>query len=220
MLPLDIPPQDGLITFQVPVAPVSFQAPGSRKAGVVAALRSVVSGCRYLLSGDVKIAIQWQISERARYEADSSADVDNIVKPILDALSGPDGILIDDCQVQELICYWTGSYAYPEAEQISIELRFEPDAFISKAGLIFLKVKNGLYFPIHDHGTPKSVLGLAEHLVRRYEIPAEMMAAGIDSEPARLTLPIQRVFHRSRVSTFRVTTLEELRERFGEGGGG
>ena len=92
MLPLDIPPEDGLITFEVPIAPVSFQGTGTRKAGVVAAVRSAVSGCEYLLSGDVKIAIEWRISERARYEADSAADVDNIVKPILDALSGPSGI--------------------------------------------------------------------------------------------------------------------------------
>jgi Holliday junction resolvase RusA-like endonuclease len=215
VLPLDTPPEDGLITFEVPVAPVSFQAPGSRKAGVVAAVRSIVSQCRYLLSGDVKISIEWQISERARYEFDSSADVDNIVKPILDALSGPDGIMIDDCQVQELTCYWTGSYAYPEAEQISVELRFYPDAYVSKAGLMFLKIKNGLYFPIHDYGNPEVVLGLAEHLVRRYEVPGELIAAGADPESARLTLPIQRVFHRSKLGTFRTATLEELRERMG-----
>ncbi|HEU4883315.1 MAG TPA: RusA family crossover junction endodeoxyribonuclease [Longimicrobium sp.] len=219
MLPLDIPPEHGLITFDVPVAPVSFQAPTSRKASLVKALRSVVSNCRYLLSGDVKIAIQWHISERVRYESDGSADVDNIVKPILDALSGPDGIIVDDCQVQQLTCYWTGSYAHPEVEQISIELRYHPDAFISKEGLIFLKVKNGLYFPIHDYAAPESVLQLAEHLVWRYEIPAEMMAAGLNSESARLTVPIQRVFHRSRLGTFRLTTVEELRERVGSGTG-
>ena len=216
MLPFDVPPEQGLITFHVPVAPVSFQSTGSRKAAVVGAVRSVVSNCEYLLSGDVKIAIEWQISERARYESDSSADVDNIVKPILDALCGPDGIMIDDCQVQELTCYWTGGYAYPESEQISIELRCDPDTYVSKAGLVFLKVRNGLYFPIYDDASPEVVLALAEHLVRRYEIPAELVAAGSDPESARLSLPIQRIFHRSKLgSTFRTTTVEELRERFG-----
>lgn len=211
MLPLDIPPEHGLITFEVPIAPVSFQASGARKASVVAAVRSAVSNCEYLLSGDVKIAVEWQISERARYESDGSADVDNIVKPILDALSGPDGIMIDDCQVQALTCYWTGSYAYPEAEQISIELRFFPDAYVAKAGLIFLKVQNGLYFPIHDNAKPEGVLALAEHLVWRYQVPGEFIAAGVDPESARLTVPVQRVFHRSKLSNFRTTTLEELR---------
>jgi Holliday junction resolvase RusA-like endonuclease len=216
VLPLDVPPEHGLITFHVPVAPVSFQSTGSRKAAVAGPVRSAVSNCEYLLSGDVKIAIEWQISERARYESDSSADVDNIVKPILDALSGPDGIMIDDCQVQELTCYWTGSYAYPEAEQISIELRHHPDAYLTKQGLTFLRVKNGLYYPIHDDAKPSAVLFLAEHLIRRFQMPGELMAAGADVESAHIILPVQRVFHRSKLgSTFRTTTVEELRERFG-----
>ncbi|WP_420128259.1 RusA family crossover junction endodeoxyribonuclease [Longimicrobium sp.] len=216
MLPLDVPPEHGVITFDVAVAPVSLQSTGARKAGVVSAVRACVSGCEYLLGGDVKIAIQWQISERARYESDSAADVDNIVKPILDALSGPDGIMVDDCQVQELTCYWTGGYADPETEQISIELRFEPGAYLRKSGLLFLRVENGLYFPIHDDVDPRAILYLAEHLIRRFQIPRELTAIGIDPQQAHITLPIQRVFHRSKLgSSFRTTTLEEVRERFG-----
>jgi Holliday junction resolvase RusA-like endonuclease len=214
LLPLDAPPESGLIRFEVPVAPVSFQSTGTRKAGVVAAIRARVSGCEYLLTGDLKVVIEWQISERARYESDSAADVDNIVKPILDALSGPDGVMVDDCQVQELTCYWTGGYAYPEAERISVELRFDPDAYLSKAGLVFLRVQNGLYFPIHEDGPPEAVLLLAEHLLERYQMARELAAASAAQQSGHLTLPVQRVFHRSKLGTFRVTTLEELRERF------
>jgi Holliday junction resolvase RusA-like endonuclease len=75
---------------------VSFQAPAAKKAGIVAAIRAAIAHCDYLLGGDVKLEVRWAISVRDRYERDSSADVDNIVKPMLDALSGPDGLLIDD----------------------------------------------------------------------------------------------------------------------------
>src|SRR3954463_14024538 len=150
MLSYDEPPEHGLIQFEVSAAPVSFQASATKKAGIVSAARAIVAPCEYLLSGDVKLALTWHISERARYEMDSSADVDNIVKPILDAISGPDGILIADCQVQELTCYWVGGYADPEEERIEIEMKFFPDEYQRKAGLLFLNVEKGLYFPIHD----------------------------------------------------------------------
>ena len=92
----------------------------------------------------------------------------------------------------------------------------KPDAYLRKAGLSFLRVENGLYFPIHDDVDPRALLYLAEHLVRRFQIPRELMAAGSDRQSAHITLPIQRVFHRSKLgSSFRTTTLEELRERFG-----
>src|SRR5215213_8655356 len=103
MLSTDSPPDDGRILLQLPLAPVSFQATATRKAAIVTLLKATAAPCQYLLSGDVKMEIQWEISARERYERDSSADVDNIVKPIMDGLCGPDGILIDDCQVQELV---------------------------------------------------------------------------------------------------------------------
>lgn len=81
---------------------------------------------------------------------------------------------------------------------------------------MFLRVENGLYFPLHDDVDPHAILYLAEHLIRRFQMPRELVAAGIGPQAAHITLPIQRVFHRSRLgSSVRTATLEELRERFG-----
>lgn len=215
MLPIDAPPGDGRLSFQVLTAPVSLQAPSAKKAAIVTAIRAVVSKCEYLLCGDVKVAIEWGISERARYQTDASADVDNIAKPILDALSGPDGIMIDDCQVQELTCYWAGGYASPSEERIAIEIRFEPDAYVFKAGLLFLNVSNALYFPIHDDAAPRAVLRLAEHVMERFRHAAELQSLEHGEVLAHAHLPSQRVFHRSKVTTFRLTSLEDLKTRLG-----
>jgi hypothetical protein len=38
-----------------------------------------------LLSGDVQVGIEWTLHEEARYEQDAAPDVDNILKPLLDA---------------------------------------------------------------------------------------------------------------------------------------
>jgi len=53
--------------------------------------------CGYLPLGDVKVSIEWTLHEQDPYESDAAPDVDNILKPLLDVLCGPDGILIDDC---------------------------------------------------------------------------------------------------------------------------
>ncbi|MFL5382639.1 MAG: RusA family crossover junction endodeoxyribonuclease [Longimicrobiaceae bacterium] len=200
-----------MITFEVAVAPVSFQATSTRKAAILSAVRAIVSQCHYLLGGDLKLVIKWGISERARYESDSAADVDNIVKPILDALSGPEGIMIDDCQVQELICYWSGGYDHPVQQHIAIEVGFDPDAWFSKTGLIFLEIDRGLYLPMDGELPTSIVLDQAQHFIERFEAARRMIGSGASPYQAHLTLPIQRVFHRSKIGTFRITTLEELR---------
>lgn len=190
--------------------PVSLQAAGSKKTAIREAIRAIVSPCEYLLTGDLQVTIEWRISERVRYESDNPADVDNIVKPILDALSGPEGLLVDDCQVQALTCYWTGGRSHPEEESVVIDLAFETEACVRKAGLVFVPVDRALYFPV-DSSLPRSVvLRLAEQITARFRSARETVAEGLDPRLAYSTLPIQRVFHRTKLGLFRIATLEEL----------
>lgn len=214
MLPTDAPLEGGILTIEVPVAPVSFQAVAPRKAAVTAPLRTIVEPCSYLLSGDVKIAIQWWISARDRYESDDSADVDNIVKPILDALCGPEGILIDDCQVQELVCYWSGGYENPLQQRVRIEVKHNPEEWLSKRDLVFLQVDRALYLPMHDGWPPPVVMSMAEAYIRMFEGARHMLDGGASPQSANQMRPGQRVFHRSKLGAFRRTTIEELRARF------
>lgn len=218
MLHLDEPPESGLLRIEVPVAPVSFQATAPKKAVIVAAVRAAIVDCAFLLSGDVKVQIRWGVSVRARYESDASADVDNIIKPILDALSGPAGVLIDDCQVQELTCYWSGGYTNPAQQSLSIEIQFDPEAWYAKDGLLFVEVDRGLYLPVHGDLGEDIVFEQAEYLVQRFESARRLAAMGTPPYSAYLTLPIQRVFHRSKIGAFPLTTLDELHNRRGRAG--
>ncbi|HEU4559613.1 MAG TPA: RusA family crossover junction endodeoxyribonuclease [Longimicrobium sp.] len=211
----DMPPDGGILNIKVPVAPVSSQAPAAKKSGIIAAVRGAVAHYRYLLGDDVKIEIQWHISARTRYESDSSADVDNIVKPVLDALCGPEGVLIDDCQVQELVCYWSGGYSKPEHQQVEIELEFDPEAWVAKDGLFFLQVDRALYLPMHGDIPMSIVMEQAEHLVRRFESAREMLSKGVPPSSVYLTLSVQRVYHRSKIGAFQRMTLDDLRARLG-----
>src|SRR5207244_5710585 len=50
-----------------------------------------------LLTGEVAVEVEWVLHERYRWESGlmlTTPDVDNIVKPLLDALCGPDALLI------------------------------------------------------------------------------------------------------------------------------
>src|ERR1035438_2459116 len=96
------PPFSGELTFVVEGPPVSQQSRRSEKDTFAKSIRAQMSECGYLISGDVRIYIEWTLHEQDRYESDAAPDVDNILKPLLDALCGPEGVLIDDCQPAQL----------------------------------------------------------------------------------------------------------------------
>lgn len=81
------PPEYGEIVFEVGRSPVSLQSKSAKKREFKDFVSSIVKGTGFLLSGDVKIIIEWRVTEQHRYEHSSAYDVDNIVKPLLDSIS-------------------------------------------------------------------------------------------------------------------------------------
>lgn len=79
------PPLGG-IWLQIAHEPVSLQARRLKKNSITAAVKAVLGLPGYLLTGDVTIAVEWLVRERARYETGTSPDVDNVIKVLLDAL--------------------------------------------------------------------------------------------------------------------------------------
>ena len=81
------------IIVQVPLSPVRFKASRSRKNILTRSIRQQTMRARYIFTGDVKLDIEWMVHEKDRYESPRSPDIDNILKPIIDSLEGPDGIV-------------------------------------------------------------------------------------------------------------------------------
>ena len=98
------PPQSNNLSIVIDLPPVSLQATGESKRAFIRKVREQCSCYSFLLTSDVQIGVTWHIHEQERYETDRSPDVDNILKPLLDGLCGPEGILIDDNQVQSISC--------------------------------------------------------------------------------------------------------------------
>ncbi|WKV11806.1 RusA family crossover junction endodeoxyribonuclease [Marivirga harenae] len=194
---LDSPPEFGELTLSFPIEPVSLQSNSSKREFVKTSIRKSVKKLNYLLSGDVKIEIQWLVHEQERYESPNSPDMDNIIKPILDGLSGPDGVLIDDCQVQTVGSHWID---WTKREhQINISIRYIPDDYITKQNLIFVNMGSNLYMPFHTDLPPEFNLKILNHLKKGFDLKERFMEQTLDYYQAKLFTSVQRVFHKSRV---------------------
>ncbi len=92
--------------ISIAVQPVRFKASRARKDKLTALVREHTSKCGFLLTGELKVDVEWLIHERDRHESPRSPDLDNTLKPLLDALQGPDGVMVNDSQIQEISCRW------------------------------------------------------------------------------------------------------------------
>jgi Holliday junction resolvase RusA-like endonuclease len=111
---------------------VSLQANRSKKDRFCDALCSVLGEPEYLLSGEVSVSVEWMIHERLRYETLVTPDVDNTLKVVLDAISGPMGVLINDCQVHHVGCHWI-DWTRPD-EQVTVTIKHISDDWVRKKG--------------------------------------------------------------------------------------
>jgi len=206
---IDAPPESGSLDFAVQLEPASLQSSKERRKIVSETLQAIVRPVRYLISGDVQLEIEWLVHERCRYESDTSPDVDNIVKPLLDALCGPNGLLIDDCQVQALECHWID---WTQEQQVSFRLRFMPEEWVSKDSLIFAHIGRNLYLPFNQIGSQKAELLALDMLHEMVTLRDQIETQTRDYSAVRRFMPIQRPFHKSRLRDFDLRELDDLRD--------
>lgn len=198
------PPENGEIVFEINRSPVSLQSKSKKKNEFKDFVSSIVKGAGFLLSGDVKLIIEWRVTEQHRYEHASAYDVDNIIKPILDSISGPDGILVDDNQVQYIECYWTDIY-HDLDEKLIVTIKYVNDEWLPKEGLEFLSFEGSLCLPIWSNIKPEHQKTFIECYRSGIEFKNQALEDGIDYYHAKLAMSIQRVFHKARLAGFKIT---------------
>ncbi len=202
------PPKSGELEFSLNTAPVSQQSSNRRKRHLTKTVRKVLTSVEYLFTGDIELDIEWYIGEKARYESDGFPDIDNIIKPLLDALKGPAGIMIDDCQVESVRCRWVD---WTKSDQkLAFQIRYTPDLWLKKEGLKFIDIGNNLCFPL-----PAAVPDDAKHLVvlvaqMSQQAKKNLEDGEMDYYRARLILPLQRFYHRSKLDQFEVMEAMDL----------
>ena len=189
-------------TIVLPFSPVSFQ--GSRPAVIRLreAVRAAASAPGRLLTGEVGVEVEWLLNERKRWESPyvlGTPDIDNVLKPLIDGLCGPAGLLIDDCQVQAVSCHWIDWERDPD-QQITIRVRPNMiDDWLSHKPLVWIDMGDGLCWPISsslDIDAQLTFVGLFEQALDRRD---QLLKAGISHADAQFAMPIQRRFHRARL---------------------
>jgi Holliday junction resolvase RusA-like endonuclease len=203
------PPENGYLQFSCPFAPVSLQAASSRKEALKANVRAQLPATEFLLSGDVSLEIQWALHESVRYETDTAPDVDNILKPLLDSICGPQGILIDDNQVQHVSCSWMDWTTLQQ--RLDITLRFASDLFVSKEHLVFVDFGNSLCFPVNKSAPREGLELFLKVIETQLQTRQRLRSFGWNYEAAQGVMPIQRFFHRTRLAQFTVISLGTFR---------
>ncbi len=209
ILELNKPPEYGVLEFSVITEPVTLQAKEKKKQKLKNAIHQVVKGAKYYLSGDVQIEIEWLVHERERYETDSSPDVDNTVKPMLDALCGQHGILIDDCQVQAISCHWIDWTR--NNHQINFRIKFFPDEWTLKDSLLFVDFGNNLCFPVHSNWTKEAKEIILDAVERMLQFRKDLERQTGDYYIAKSVMPIQRLFHKSRLNGHNIIKKDDFR---------
>lgn len=202
------PEYGGIVTLDVSIEPVSLQASRAKKDVFLKAVRSATDSLAFLFSGDVEVRIEWALSEQSRYHTASSPDVDNILKVILDGLSGPTGILINDVQVQSVHCYWVD--IVKGVSPVSIWIRpLNPDLWIEKAELVFVRVTDQLCFPVNATNSElaRKKTAMVVHMAREFR---KFLETTGDYFAAKGVLPAQMLFHQNRLDGFRIVDPTEL----------
>ncbi len=179
------------LRVEIPVAPVSQQASGLDKAALKQQIQTALQPYELFLTGEVRLNIDWMIHDRLRYETDTAPDVDNILKPTIDALCGPSGVLIDDCQIQRVNCGWIDS-SDETKQALTLEIEYVEDEVIESKEIFFIQFPKGLCFPIEKDIPNRIGRQFVQILTLRLDSRKQIVDASGDYHLGLYVMPIQR----------------------------
>jgi Holliday junction resolvase RusA-like endonuclease len=190
------------------INPVSLQSGSARKQEFKAQLGRAVSACTTgVYTGDVEVTIDWFIPEAARYTTHIVADLDNIVKPLLDAVSGPERPIINDNQVQSIHVNWLD----PASEGMKLRMLLAPtmaSEYARRDGLEFVAFPSGYCWPLLGL-EPSSAALVVTHIAERLRHREELIKEGMPGEVVRMLMPVQRFFPEALLAGFIVRPASE-----------
>ncbi|MBD2124283.1 RusA family crossover junction endodeoxyribonuclease [Trichocoleus sp. FACHB-262] len=200
------PPPFGSLEFTIPYSPVSIQAKKQGKDEYIERVRTAFAGKDYLLIGDISIELRWWISAKSRYETDASADIDNVLKPTIDALTGPSGLFIDDCQVRSLHIAW--SHSMSGNEYIEVRIDFIPDEWASRDDIVFIDVGQGLCVLAPKSLSTEAKTVWTDLLTKMTLFKEKFLSLGVAYPSVAGFQGAPRPFHKTRVKGFKVVSID------------
>jgi Holliday junction resolvase RusA-like endonuclease len=199
----------GEATISVTTSPVSLQAKSNKKENLKNTIHNHFLNFDEIIISDIKVEIIWYCRTQERYETDKIADIDNIVKPILDSLCGEGGIIIDDNQVQTITAYWLDIWC--GEEYFDINIKCFDTSFIKRSDLAYFEIRPNLYLPYNYRLEKNLIEKNISLLTFQFDTFDKLMKTGKGYDVARGILPCMRLFHKSRIpKCYQTFTKEEL----------
>ena len=195
---------NGDYSFLISGTPASIQSPRQIKQQYQQRIHDEIVGCRNIFSREVEAKIIWYTDYKKRYTTDSSFDIDNIVKPTLDALVGINGLVFDDCQVQSIICHWIDKNEDQE-DYVEITLRTlenNGEHVVKKDDVCFFQLEGPIYYLFLCHNMSgilaREMYSHYQSVIKRIN---ELIVRGVNPDEADYLWPVMATkYHISRIS--------------------
>jgi Holliday junction resolvase RusA-like endonuclease len=191
-------PREAQIVLET--GPVSLQGGAAAKELVREAVRRQAELFPRIFVREVAVDVEWLLHESRKWGTPgvlSTPDMDNILKPLLDGLCGPRGILIDDCQIQTISCGWI-DWGHRDRQQVTLRVRsLMADEWIPRGPIVGVEAPDGACWPMRDDGPAKELMILVRGLVANRAAYSSLLAHGVPEEDARYALAQASVFHRA-----------------------
>lgn len=199
-----------LVAFRIDSIPPSIQGKKEKRDGIREKVAGLIAPVPFLFSHDVNVSITLYIDEETHYETDRTPDIDNVIKPMLDAITGPNALLIDDNQVSSVQCNWCDTNSSDGFLEVSVSSMLEE--VVEKDGLVFVRIDRQIYFPFNPARWKQHLEAALNQVERLMQVRRALENGGIDRKQARMINPTQRYFHRTRLRGFPLMEIEELRK--------
>lgn len=203
-----LPSPFGKAKFEVPGSPASVQSKKAVRGAYLNAIRDQFKGLKYLLTGDLILNVTWLLPAKNRYETDAKGDIDNCLKPIIDAFTGPDGFFIDDCQLRGLYICWR--HIESDNERLHFEFEFQPDQYSLKEELAFIQLDGALCTPVNLNWPSAAKVLWAGMLKSNQTSKNILEKLGVTYPAVASFLGGGQPFHRTRVNDFKLFSLSEF----------
>jgi Endodeoxyribonuclease RusA len=124
--------------------PVPYGDGGAKRAAFRKAIQAELTN-KFFYTNEVRLEITLYLDIQTVLETSDTADLDNYAKSILDGLKGPEGILLDDTQVQTLTISYIDNHGR-DGPFFDVYIGSAPDDFMQKP-ISFYEMADRLWYP-------------------------------------------------------------------------
>lgn len=197
---------------------VSVQSRNLKKTEICTAIQEELSKFTWIVAGSVNVEFVWFLNGVERQETDKVGDIDNITKPILDALTGPDGILIDDSQIGSLHSSWLSRNENIAYNVLYLIVSINNECCLPKKDLYFVQYAGPVCLPMNiDFNDIKSMYAALVSLrSRRKSRKAAKRIKDMGQDADYLLVNSDWDIHRTRLGGFdkkHIISVADLRRK-------